>query len=168
LQYDIVGDGPLRSKLQQLIHDLNLESIVTLWGAQENSFVRRRMAEAHLFVLPSITASDGDQEGIPVSLMEAQASGLPVLSTRHSGIPELVIDGESGVLVPERDTQALTAGLSRLIAHPQDWIRMGRAGRKMVEENYNIAALVPDLVELYEVTVSTFRKAHPHEALSAS
>jgi colanic acid/amylovoran/stewartan biosynthesis glycosyltransferase WcaL/AmsK/CpsK len=168
LSYDIVGDGPLSPKLQQLIHDLNLESIVTLWGAQENSFVRQQMAKAHLFVLPSVTAGDGDQEGIPVSLMEAQASGLPVLSTRHSGIPELVIDGESGILVPEKDTQALTAGLLRLIGHPQDWARMGRAGRKIVEENYNIASLVPDLMKLYQATVSAFRKAQPHEALSAS
>ena len=167
LRYDIVGDGPLKSTLQHLIHELNLGSIVTLWGAQENGFVRRQMAEAHLFVLPSVTGSDGDQEGIPVSLMEAQASGLPVLSTWHSGIPELVVDGESGVLVPERDTPALTAGLLRLIAQPHDWPRMGRSGRKLVEANFNTATLVPDLVKLYEATVSTFREVQQHQALSA-
>jgi colanic acid/amylovoran biosynthesis glycosyltransferase len=125
------------------------------------------MATSHLFVLPSVTASDGDQEGIPVSLMEAQASGLPVLSTRHSGIPELVADGKSGILVPERDADSLTAGLLRLIEHPQDWPRMGRAGRRLVEQSFNLSTLLPDLVNLYEQTLRNFQNAQPRQSLTA-
>jgi colanic acid/amylovoran biosynthesis glycosyltransferase len=167
IRYDIVGDGPLKAALQQQINDLNLGSVVTLLGARDHKFVRHRMAESHLFVLPSITAIDGDQEGVPVSLMEAQASGLPVLSTRHSGIPELVVDGETGILVPERDTEALAAGLLRLIEHPQEWSRMGREGRKTVEKRFNIESLTRDLVKLYEVTRLGFRTNRRPEAMPA-
>jgi colanic acid/amylovoran biosynthesis glycosyltransferase len=148
--YEIIGDGPLKPTLERHIDELNLASIVTLWGARDIDFVRQRIADSHLFLLPSVTAADGDEEGVPVSLMEAQASGLPVLSTRHSGIPELVADGESGILVPERDAEALAAALVRLIENPEPWDRMGREGRKIVERRFNSTTLARDLVQLYD------------------
>ena len=103
LQYDIIGDGPLQPALTRLAGQLGLEQVVVFHGAKDSRFVRERITEAHFFLLPSVTAADGDQEGTPVSLMEAQAAGLPVLSTTHSGIPEVVLDGASGFLVSERD-----------------------------------------------------------------
>jgi len=99
---------------------------------------------------PSITSQNGDQEGIPTTLMEAMACGLPVLSTFHSGIPELVQDGQSGFLVPERDVEALAEKLEHLLNHQECWSEMGLAGRKFVEANHDINKLNDRLVEIYE------------------
>ena len=156
LRYEIIGEGPLRPVLENLIRRLDLSSVVTLRGAANADVVRRSFDESHLFLLASVTASDGDQEGIPVSLMEAQACGLPVLSTRHSGIPELVADGCSGFLVEERNEDHLARGLLRLVQNPQAWAQMGEQGRKAVEAKFDIGALNRDLVALYEKVISRF------------
>lgn len=158
VRYDIIGDGPQRAALDALVRELGLESDVTMHGARSGEFVRERMTSAHLFVLPSVTGADGDQEGIPVSLMEAQACGLPVLSTWHSGIPELVADGRSGFLVPERDADALAERLLHLIEHPQTWPDMGRAGRSIVEAQFDIRALNHQLVRIYEHATREFQR----------
>jgi colanic acid/amylovoran biosynthesis glycosyltransferase len=107
------------------------------------------MKKTHIYILASVTAQDGNQEGIPVSLMEAMATGLPVISTRHSGIPELVQDGISGFLVPERNVDSLVSKCEYLITHPEQRVEMGRAGREFVEENFNIRKLNRRLLELY-------------------
>ena len=114
----------MREQLEDLIDELSLSDVVRLHGERDGAYVRERLAEAHIFLLASVTASNGDQEGTPVSLMEAQACGLPVLSTLHSGIPEVVADGASGLLVPEGDAEAL-AGRPRA-AHSRD-TRSGRS-----------------------------------------
>lgn len=150
IRYDIIGDGPLRPKLEELIVRLGAGDYIFLHGAQNGDYVRRVMSESHLFILSSVTASDGDQEGTPVSLMEAQASGLPVLSTWHSGIPEVVLDGESGFLVPERDVEALSERLDYLLLNPESWQGLGLRGRRHVEDQYNIKRLNSHLVELYK------------------
>jgi colanic acid/amylovoran biosynthesis glycosyltransferase len=168
LRYNIIGDGPLKTVLQRLIDELELGSVVTLCGARDGDFVRRQMAESHLFLLPSVTAADGDQEGIPVSLMEAQASGMPVLSTRHSGIAELVSDGESGFLVAERDVDALAHRLLHLINHREEWAQMGNEGRKLVESRFNMATLTGELIEVYEKVRVSFRARHRDKAISVS
>ena len=106
------------------------------------------------FILASSTSRDGDMEGIPVVLMEAQACGMPVVSTLHSGIPEVVLDGESGVLVPEGDVDALTERLQYLVEHPELWPEMGRRGRKLVEQKYDIKMLNSRLVRIYEALLN--------------
>lgn len=156
IRYDIIGDGPLRADLQRLTVECGLQSRVTLHGAKDNQFVRKRMAGADIFILSSVTADNGDQEGTPVSLMEAQAGGLPVLSTEHSGIPEVVLNGESGFLVPERDVTALTEKLSFLIEHPEVRERMGARGREHVEAQFDLRRLNRDLVEIYRESVGRF------------
>jgi colanic acid/amylovoran biosynthesis glycosyltransferase len=120
-----------------------------LHGARDESFVQQKMAEAHLFILPSITAANGDQEGTPVSLMEAQAAGLPVISTLHSGIPEVVLDGETGFLIPERDVELLSEKIMQLIEEPSLWGKMGHEGRKHMEQHYDIKKLNRQLEDLY-------------------
>jgi colanic acid/amylovoran biosynthesis glycosyltransferase len=97
-----------------------------------------------------VTTENGDQEGIPVALMEALSQGLPVLSTQHSGIPELVQDGKFGFLVPERDVDALAEKLEYLIEHPELWPKMGRAGRDYVARHHDINRLNDQLVNLYQ------------------
>ena len=119
-------------------------------GALEQDEYLKIYQEARIFVLPSVTASKGDEEGTPVVLMEAQATGLPVISTFHSGIPEVVIHGKSGFLVPEKDVDALAERLEYLIEHPEIWPEMGKEGRKFVEKKYDIKKLNQQLVEIYQ------------------
>ncbi len=157
IRYDIIGEGPLRPKLEELIHQLGVEETISLHGARDRTYVRQLMAEAHLFVLASVTAENGDQEGQGLVLQEAQASGLPVLATDHTGFSERIVPGQSGFLVPERDVDGLDERLTYLVEHPEDWPDMGRKGRKHVEEHYNNRSLNRELVELYKQVIVEYR-----------
>jgi colanic acid/amylovoran biosynthesis glycosyltransferase len=150
VEYRIAGDGPLRSELQSLIDALNIDGNVKLLGWKRQEEIVELMRNAHILLAPSVTSKSGDQEGIPVVLMEALSQGLPVLSTQHSGIPELVRDGEFGFLVPERDVNALAEKLEYFIEHPEIWPEMGRAGRDYVARYYDINKLNDQLVNLYQ------------------
>lgn len=141
IRLTIVGDGPLRQELQKLIADLNMEEHIFLVGPKTQGEIFELLKEADLFMAPSITASNGDQEGIPVVLMEAMAIGLPILSTWHSGIPELVRDGVNGYLVPEKNVLLLAHKMKELIDNRWTWGNMSRAGRQIVEEHYDIHRL---------------------------
>ena len=103
-----------------------------------------------MLLAPSVTTENGDEEGIPGVIMEAFAQGLPVVSTRHAGIPEVVQDGESGFLVPERDVDGLAEKLQCLVERPALRSAMGRKGRNFVDEYYNIEKLNDRLVYLYQ------------------
>jgi len=155
---DIIGEGPLRQRLQQLTNELGLQNHVTLQGAKDSRFIQEQLAQADIFMLPSITADNGDQEGTPVSLMEAQAVGLPVLSTLHSGIPEVVLDGQSGFLVPESDVAALADRLQFLVEHPDVCRAMGARGRHHIEREFDLRRLNRDLVGIYRQTADQFRR----------
>jgi colanic acid/amylovoran/stewartan biosynthesis glycosyltransferase WcaL/AmsK/CpsK len=147
-RYQIVGDGPLRSELQSLIGDLGLADRVRLLGWRSPNEIADLLEASHLLLAPSVTASDGDAEGIPVVLMEALARGLPVLSTLHSGIPELVEDQKSGYLVPERDVELLAVRLETLMTSSKKELdEMGRLGRIAVERDYDIEKLNDRLVQ---------------------
>jgi colanic acid/amylovoran biosynthesis glycosyltransferase len=150
LVYRIVGEGPLRPRLEALARELDVEDIVHFVGPRDHDGVLEALNWAHVLVAPSVTAASGDQEGIPNVLKEAMATGLPVVSTLHSGIPELVEDGVSGFLVPERDAQALAERLKHLADHPERWLEMGRAGRKRIEADYDSARLNQRLLDLYQ------------------
>lgn len=150
VHYEIVGDGPLRPALQRLIGELGIADRVTLRGWLAQDEVLRAYERAHVTIAPSVTGANGDQEGIPVALMEAMALGMPVVSTFHSGIPELVEDGVSGRLVPERDVEALAGAIEALIDAPGQWAAMGRAGRRRVEEAFDVDRLNDALVERLE------------------
>lgn len=150
LVYDIAGDGPLRSELEGLIGALGVGDRVRILGWRRQEEIVELMKAADILLAPSVSSEDGDWEGIPVVLMEALAQGLPVLSTQHSGIPELVQDGVSGFLVPERDVDALAEKLLCLLQQPELWPGMGRAGRDFVERYFNIDILNDQLVDLYQ------------------
>jgi colanic acid/amylovoran biosynthesis glycosyltransferase len=150
VEYEIAGDGPLMNDIKSLIEKLNISDRSKLLGWQRQEEIVELMKEADILLAPSVCSKDGDWEGIPVVLMEALAQGLPVLSTRHSGIPELVQDGQSGFLVPERDVDALAEKLTYLIEHPEIWPEMGRSGRDYVERHYDINKLNDQLVRLYQ------------------
>jgi len=159
INYDIIGDGPLSGKIQKLIAELALEKTVTLHGYCEGKRVKELMNAAHILMLSSVTAADGDQECTPVSLMDAQAAGMPVLSTLHSGIPEVAPDAKSGFLVPERDVSALAERLEYLTTHPEVWPEMGRQGRTHVEKNYNCDLLSHQLVDIYREAIQQHASA---------
>jgi colanic acid/amylovoran biosynthesis glycosyltransferase len=149
LIYRIVGDGGLRESLEQLIRELNVSENVKILGWMTQEEVRQLYTDSHLFILSSVTATDGDKEGQGLVLQEAEAMGLPVLSTIHNGIPDGVLDGKSGFLVPEKDVSALAEKLRFLLKNPEKWLEMGQAGRAFVEENYEINKLNDQLVEIY-------------------
>jgi colanic acid/amylovoran biosynthesis glycosyltransferase len=150
IEYQIVGDGPLRRQLEELVKRESLTDVVHILGWRSHDEVVHLLDEAHILLAPSVTGADGDQEGIPVVLMEAMAQGLPVVSTLHSGIPELVEDSVSGFLVPERDIDGLAKKLRYLIEHPHLWPEFGRRGRECVEKNHNIEVLNSQLVEIFQ------------------
>ncbi|MGM0577628.1 MAG: glycosyltransferase [Myxococcota bacterium] len=149
LRYDIVGDGPYRPRLEARIAELGVGDRVSLLGWKGRDEVVDLYRRSHLFVFPCATAADGDTEGQGLVLQEAQASGLPVLTTRHGAIPDGVT-GESAFLVPEGDVDALAERLGHLLDHPEVWPEMGRAGRRYVERRYDIERLNDRLVALYE------------------
>ena len=155
VEYYIVGDGPLRKSFEQLIGTLGAGEIIRVLGWKRQDEVVEILKTAHVMLAPSVTAADGNQEGIPNALKEGMAMGLPVVSTRHAGIPELVEDGVSGFLVPERDVDALIAKLGLVIEHAERWPAMGRAGRDRVEQRYNAEPLNDRLVEIYRQPLKT-------------
>jgi colanic acid/amylovoran biosynthesis glycosyltransferase len=150
IEYKIIGDGPLRRTLEDLIKELRITDTVKLLGWKQQEELVKFLTEADILLAPSVTSLDGDQEGIPVVLMEALAQGLPVVSTYHSGIPELVHDKKSGLLVQERDVNSLVEKLELLLGNQESWAEMGKAGLKHVKENYEINTLNDQLVNLYE------------------
>lgn len=155
IEYTVVGDGMLRKSLQQLIEDMRIEGQVRLVGAKTHEEVNELLVQSHVLMAPSLMAGSGDQEGIPNVLKEAMASGLPVISTFHGGIPELVTDGVSGLLVPERDAGPLADALAYLIRHPERCQEMGQAGRRQVEQKFDTKSLSKRLEGLYQELMQT-------------
>lgn len=154
IEYNIIGDGSLREDLQRLIQELDVCDRVKLLGWKQQEEIVEILNNSHILLAPSVTAKNGDQEGTPVAIMEAMAMGLPVLSTQHSGIPELIENGVSGFLVPERDVDALAEKLDYLINNPEIWPEIGQAARLYVEENYDINKLNDELVEIYQQLIN--------------
>ena len=149
IEFNIIGDGELKTHFEQVIQELNIADKVHLLGWMNQKEIIEILDNTHIFVAPSVTASDGNQDAPVNTLKEAMAMGLPVISTLHGGIPELVQDGISGFLVPEKDECAIAQKLIYLIEHPEIWASMGSSGRKYVEANYDINKLNDELEQIY-------------------
>jgi colanic acid/amylovoran biosynthesis glycosyltransferase len=149
VRYSVVGDGPDRRRLEALTRELALEGRVTFLGARTRPDVIDTLSGSDVLVVPSVTASDGDREGTPVVILEAQALSIPVVASRHSAIPELVEDGVSGLLAAERDESALASAIARLVTQPELAERLARAAGSAVTERHDIHRLNDTLVELY-------------------
>ena len=124
-------------------------------GALPRDRVREYYAHAHVFALPGIIARSGAQESQGVALLEAQASGLPVVASAVGGIPESLLDGKSGFLVPPRDVEVLAKRVATLIDRPELRASMGSAGQAFARENFDRNALANRLVSLYEGVVAS-------------
>jgi glycosyltransferase involved in cell wall biosynthesis len=133
-----IGDGPDRAALEKRIADAGLAARVTLAGRMRSDEVAAALADSDVLVAPSVPTKSGKREGIPVVLMEAMGSGLPVVASRLSGIPELVTEGVDGLLVPPGDPEALADALARLADDPELRARLGAAGRETVLRGFDV------------------------------
>lgn len=149
MQYNIIGDGYLKENIKKLIKELNCEGKINLMGGKTQNDIIKIMQESDILLAPSITSKDGDSEGIPVVIMEAMSTGLPVISTLHSAIPELVIDNVTGFLTPEKNTILMTGKIKQLVENKKLRTAMGSSGREKILKEYNIKKLNKELVNIY-------------------
>jgi len=145
----IAGEGPLLGELQKLARELNIERRVSFTGFISQEQLRDIYYRSHIFVHPSQTGHDGNVEGIPNSMLEAMASGLPVFATDHGGIPEAVENGVSGVLVRERDHEAIANALLNATQDSDSLARIARNGAEVVQKNFDLQAQAQRLEEIY-------------------
>ena len=150
----IAGEGPMLEELKDLALQLGIRDKVAFTGLISQDELRNLFFSAHIFLHPSETGRDGNQEGVPNSMLEAMASGLPVFATRHGGIPEAIEHGVSGVLVPERDDAALGRALLETSENPERLAQLARAGAESVAQNFDRAAQVRRLEDIYLETMS--------------
>lgn len=145
----IAGQGPLLGQLQGLARELKIDSCVSFTGFISQDQLRDIFYASHIFLHPSETGRDGNQEGIPNSLLEAMASGLPVFATQHGGIPEAIEHGVSGVLVAERNDQELARALLSAVRDPDFLSRIARAGAEVVAQEFDQRIQVRRLEDIY-------------------
>jgi glycosyltransferase involved in cell wall biosynthesis len=141
-----------------MTRELRITDRVKFTGFLSQTDLRALFAASHVFVHPSETAGEGDQEGVPNSMLEAMASGLPVVATHHGGIPEAVRHEESGLLVKERDHAAVAAALLRLADHPLLYAGLGAAGSRSVRENFDLRKQTRVLESLYAEVATPERR----------
>ena len=146
----VIGDGPLRRRLHALAGRLGLEHRVRFLGALPHVQVAARLRQAAMLVLPSVRTGTGRVEGLGMVLLEAAATGVPVIGSRVGGIPEGLLDGKTGFLVPERDPAALCSRMTDLLDEPELRYRMGDAARTFVEQRFDIRQQSAALERLYD------------------
>lgn len=135
----MIGDGPLLRHCRELSERLSIAHAVTFKGRLPHHAVAAEMRRARLFAQHSVRAASGDSEGTPVSLQEAGATGLPVVSTRHAGIPDVVVEGETGLLVDEGDVEGMSRQMLRLLRDPAYAAELGAAARRHVRAHFSLA-----------------------------
>jgi len=158
IEITLIGDAgrsqreiDYKKEITTIISTRNLAERINYLGFLPYPAFIEEAKNNHIFLSPSIHPSDGETEGgAPVALIEMSAYGMPIVSTFHCDIPEVVLDGKSGFLVPEKDSAALAERLEHLIAHPELWEPMGRAGRKYIEEEFNIVKQAAQLEVVYD------------------
>ena len=152
---DLIGDGPLRQSLESLTEELGIKSNVTFHGVLQHTEVKAHLKKAHIFILPSVTAADGDMEGIPVVLMESMAQGLPTISTRHSGIPDLIHNKENGFLAEEKNPDELANYMISLANNSDLWPDITKSARTMVENEFNRSKQAEKLYKHFETLINS-------------
>lgn len=159
-RFTIAGEGPMEKELRAFAREKGVEERVAFSGFLGQKELNALFREAHLFLHPSQLTADQNQEGVPNSMLEAMSTGLPVLATRHGGIPEAVTDGQDGILVEERDHAGLSNALLELAADPERWQSMGRAASDSVHSQFEQQAQIARL-EGYYREVAEMGWEHP-------
>jgi glycosyltransferase involved in cell wall biosynthesis len=147
---EIIGEGPLESDLRNRIASLGLGDQVQLAGPRTQPEIRRSLATASVFVLPCVVEKSGGMDVLPTVITEAMAAGLPVVSTRLAGIPEMVVEGKTGFLLPPGDAVALAEALQSLLAHPAQARAMGAEGRRHAGSIFAESVTIPQLLALLD------------------
>lgn len=154
-EFRIIGDGPLRPQIETFIEEHQLVGSVKMLGFLNYQEYLQEIGKADIFLHPSVTAQDGDSEGgAPTVILEAQASGMPIISTMHADIPNIVVSGKSALLSKEHDVQGLVENIIYLLENQGRWEEMGRIGRQFVEQNHNIKMELGKLEEKYTNLIS--------------
>ncbi len=160
LKLKVIGDGPMRAEIEMRAREPDLAGRVDLLGFRPFPEYLVELQRAHFLLAPSVTARDGDGEGgAPICILEAQGAGMPVIATMHCDIPEATLPGTSALLSPERDVDALTANLERLLDRPEQWGAMGRAGRTHVETQFDIMKQGARMGDLYDEALAALPRA---------
>jgi glycosyltransferase involved in cell wall biosynthesis len=146
----MVGGGPLTDQCADLVADLGIVDSVTLAGPRPHHEVAELMTQARCFVQHSVRPASGDMEGTPLAVLEAMASGLPVVATRHGGIVDVVVDGQTGLLVDEGDEDGMAAMMSMMANEPQTAAELGEVGKRLVAREYSIGYRVGRLESLLD------------------
>ncbi|RYM06513.1 colanic acid biosynthesis glycosyltransferase WcaL [Sporolactobacillus sp. THM7-7] len=149
IRYSIVGGGPLETKLKQIVSENHWSGHIHFLGWKTQDELIAITKRAHLILVPSVTARDGDMEGIPVQLMESMAMGKIVVSTRHSGIPELIHDRVNGFLVQERDIEGLAQTIRDILSFPVKWPEIAADARQTIVDAFNIRTLNKELLRIF-------------------
>lgn len=142
---EIIGEGSLQNELQRQIGELSLQNVVVLAGAKPQTELRRRLAAANVFVLPSVIDPDGGMDNLPTVIMEAMATGLPVVSTNIGGIPEMVIENETGFLVQPGNIAAMAAAIEKVIGDSSFAAKLGHSGYERARRLFSIENNVREL-----------------------
>jgi glycosyltransferase involved in cell wall biosynthesis len=145
-----VGSGKLESDCRELVAENGISNHVTFAGSLPHEAVARRLAESDLALVPSVVAHNHDREGSPTVAKEAGACGIPVIATYHAGLPEIVEDGKTGFLVPERNVSALADRIKRLLSSSDLRSKMGNAARRKIEHDFELQAQVRKLESYYD------------------
>ena len=145
---EIIGEGPLENELRRQIDELCLQNNVVLTGAKPQTQLRRRLAAANVFVLPSVIDPDGGMDNLPTVIMEAMATGLPVVSTNIGGIPEMIIENETGFLVQPGDAAAMADAIETVINDRSSAARLGHSGYERARALFSIEKNVRELCAL--------------------
>ncbi|AOZ91954.1 glycosyltransferase [Paenibacillus crassostreae] len=149
----LIGEGPCESQYRKLIKNLELDGSVEIIPWIEYSKIQKHYYKSHIFCAPSCTDAEGNQEGIPNTLKEAMATGMPVISTTHAGIPELVENKVSGLMVPERSVHDLAKAMYWLAKHPELWSGMGQKAREKVERDFNLRLQLEKQKKYYDEVI---------------
>lgn len=150
LTLSLYGDGPLRNSLESLAAELEIGQQVTFHGFVPVETVNKAMDQHSILLAPSVTASDGDEEGLPNTILEAMARGLPVIATRHAAIPEAVEDNVTGFLANEQDFMKITEIAEQIHSGSFNLEMIRKNARKKIEQNHSIEKMVVDVEEVYK------------------
>jgi colanic acid/amylovoran biosynthesis glycosyltransferase len=159
-RFSLAGEGPMKREIEELARELGIAKAVELRGFLGQADLARLYGEANFFVHPSEMTADQNQEGVPNSMLEAMATGLPVLATLHGGIPEAVESGRTGLLVPERDAAGLRHAMLDLAAHPDRAFAMGRAASESVRQEFEQRKQIEKLEGYYDEAREIGAPAH--------
>jgi glycosyltransferase involved in cell wall biosynthesis len=153
VQLDLYGDGQLQEEIGNLVKSLGLKDRILLHGQTENEKIFEELYKHDMLLVPSVQAKDGDREGIPQTTVEGMATGIPVIASDHAGLPELVIDRETGLQIPERDAAALSNAIKTYLENDDLAAKVSANGRKRVEQEHSISTQVNKMESWYDELV---------------